>query len=68
MGFLNLPEWATYLIEGVLLFAGLSSAAVVLTRTGRSPYWVFLLLLPIVNVLVVWYLAFAAWSAPLKKS
>ena len=68
MNFLNLPEWGTYLLEGVLLFIGLSAAAVVLTRTGRSPYWVFLLLVPFVNVIALWYLAFAAWSKPLKKT
>lgn len=65
---LDLPQWANYLIEGLLLFAGLSTAAVVLTRTGRSPYWVFLLLVPLINVIAIWYVAFAPWKKPLSKA
>ena len=68
MYLLGLPQWAIYLLEGIFIFVGLSSGAVVLTRTGRNPYWVFLTLVPLVNVIAVWYLAFSAWPKPLKKA
>ncbi len=68
MHYLDLPQWGEYLLEGIFLFIGLSSAAVVLTRTGRSPYFAFLLIIPYIQIVAVWYLAFSAWSAPLKKT
>jgi hypothetical protein len=68
MHYLDLPQWGSYLLEGILLFIGLSSTAVVLTRTGRSPYWAFLMLIPFVQIAAIWYLAFSVWSGPLKKT
>jgi len=63
-----LPEWALYLLIGVSLFIGISSIAVVLTRMGRSPYWAFLVLVPVVPIVAAWYLAFSVWPKPLKKA
>lgn len=62
MSYLGLPLWGDYLLKGILIFIGLSSAAVILTRTGRSPYLAFLLVLPYVQVIGVWLLAFSDWS------
>ena len=64
---LGLPQWGNYLLQGLFLFAGLCSGAVVLTRTGRSPYWVFLMLVPYVQIIAIWYLAFSPWKPALKK-
>lgn len=58
MDYLGLPLWANYLLKGLLIFAGLSSGAVVLTRAGRSPYLTFLLLIPYVQIFAIWGLAF----------
>lgn len=66
MPFVNLPEWGAYLIEGILTFIGIASGAVVLTRAGRNPYWVFLALIPVVNIIAVWYFAFSIWPKRLK--
>ena len=68
MHYLGLPQWGEYLLEGILIFIGIASAAVVLTRMGRSPYFAFLLLIPYVPIIAVWYLAFSVWPAPLKKA
>jgi hypothetical protein len=62
MEYLGLPLWGDYLLKGILIFAGLSSAAVVLTRAGRSPYLAFVLVVPFVQVIAIWLLAFADWS------
>lgn len=68
MHYLGLPLWGEYLLEGILIFIGISSAAVVLTRAGRNPYFAFLLLIPYMPVIAVWYLAFSVWPKPLKKA
>jgi hypothetical protein len=67
MQYLGLPEWAQYLLQGILLFVGLSSGAVVLSRAGRSPYFTFLLIVPCVQIAALWYLAFSHWPPALKK-
>lgn len=66
--YLGLPQWGEYLLEGILIFVGIASAAVVLTRTGRNPYFAFLLMVPFVQIAAVWYLAFSTWPEPLKKA
>ena len=67
MHYLGLPQWGEYLLEGILIFIGIASAAVVLTRMGRSPYFAFLLLIPYVPIVAVWYLAFTPWRPYSKK-
>jgi uncharacterized membrane protein YraQ (UPF0718 family) len=32
-------------------------------RTGHSGWWAFLILVPIVNIVVIWIIAFARWPA-----
>ena len=68
MHYLGLPQWGEYLLKGIIIFIELSGAAVVLSRTGRNPYFAFLLMVPFVQIAAVWYLAFSVWPAPLKKS
>ena len=67
MHYLGMPQWGEYLLEGILIFIGIASAAVVLTRMGRSPYLAFLLIIPYVPIAAVWYLAFSAWPVQPKK-
>lgn len=69
MGFLGLPQWGQYLLIGILLFILISSSAVTLTRTGRNPYFAFLIILPsYAQVAVLWYLAFSKWPADKNAS
>jgi uncharacterized membrane protein YhaH (DUF805 family) len=32
-------------------------------RTGRSGWWALLILIPIANIAVIWFIAFARWPA-----
>jgi hypothetical protein len=68
MQYLGLPLWGEYLLEGILIFIGIASAAVVLTRMGRHPFFALLLLVPYMPVIAIWYLAFCDWPQPLKKA
>ena len=67
MQYLGLPQWGDYLLQGILTFVMLASAAVVLSRAGRSPYLAFLMVVPYVQIAAVWLFAFSLWPAPQKK-
>ncbi len=61
MQILGLPVWGQFLLEGLLLFVEISAVAVVLTRVRRNPYFAFLIIIPYVQILAIWYLAFSKW-------
>lgn len=65
MHYLGLPQWGEYLLQGIFIFIMLACSAVVLTRTGRSPWFAFLMIVPYVQIAAVWMLAFTLW--PKKK-
>jgi hypothetical protein len=51
---------------GLLLVSGCAlglPAARILRRTGLSPWWSFLVLVPYVNVAALWVFAFARWPS-----
>ncbi len=60
-----LPEWARYLVQGIITFIFLAASAVVLSRAGRSPYWALLMVVPYVQIVALWVFAFTVW--PKKK-
>ncbi len=55
--------WQQYLFQGIVIAIQLTAAAIVLGRTGRTPYWALLTLVPFFFVLVigVWALAYCRW-------
>lgn len=57
------PEWLRYLLLGFFMAAQLMTAAIVVGRTGRTPYWALLSVVPVFYVLVVgiWGLAYCRW-------
>ena len=61
MHYLGLPVWGQFLLEGILLFVEISAASVVLTRANRNPYFAFLIIIPYVQIVAIWYLAFSKW-------
>jgi hypothetical protein len=56
-----LPIWLSYLFKGLAIFAMMALPAVVVGRAGRNPYMALLLMVPFVNVAVVWAFAYAEW-------
>jgi len=51
-------------MTGLLLLSGVLlgfPAARILRRTGLSPWWSFLVLVPYLNVIALWVFAFARW-------
>ena len=63
LGYLSLwlPVWAAHLVVAVYLVALMVLAALVSIRMGKTPLWVLGLLVPFVNVAVIWYLAYTRW-------
>lgn len=61
MAYLDLPLWAQYLLQGIMIFVAMAAGAVTLTRTGRSPWLAFLLIVPLVQIAALWALAFLPW-------
>lgn len=57
----DLPVWAQYLTQGLLLSVLLCFSAVVLARAGRSPYWALLALVPFAFVVGLWFIAYSKW-------
>ena len=59
----EIPEWVRFLFQGLMLFTQLSLACIVVSRTGRSPYWALLGIVPYFYMLVIgiWALAFCDW-------
>lgn len=56
-------ETLILLFQGLMLFAQMTLACVVVTRAGRSPYWALLAIVPFFYLLVigVWVFAFCRW-------
>ncbi|MBI1209434.1 MAG: hypothetical protein GC191_19390 [Azospirillum sp.] len=60
---LQLPEWQGHLAVGLLLAGKLGLGGWVLARAGRSPLWVFALLVPYLDLLALWIFAWSHWPA-----
>lgn len=64
-----LPLWAQYLLQGLVIFAEIAAAAVVLSRAGRSPYYALLLVAPYyVPIAALWAFAFTPWPKREKNA
>jgi hypothetical protein len=56
------PSMVT-LLGLVLLTVPMVMIARVLRRAGYSPWWVLLMLVPLVNLVALWVFAYARWPA-----
>ena len=56
-----LPDWVQLAVIGVLWAWLIGAGSFVLARLGRSPLWILMLLVPGVNVIGIWLLAYARW-------
>lgn len=61
MNWTDLPVWAQYLTQGLLLFALMSLSAVILSRAGKSAYWALFTVIPYMAVVAIWIFAFTRW-------
>jgi hypothetical protein len=57
----DFPQWAQYLMQGLLLFALMSCSAVILGRAGKSPYWALFTVVPYLVIIAIWVFAFTKW-------
>ena len=57
----TLPAWLSHLIIGLYLVALMVFASLTSIRMGRTPLWVLGLLVPVLQVGIIWYLAFSRW-------
>jgi hypothetical protein len=67
-GMIDLPVWFSYLLKGLSIFAMLAFPAIVLARAGKSPYFALLLMVPFINVAIVWGFAYAEWPKLDRKT
>jgi hypothetical protein len=63
----NIPEWLDYLLRGIFIFLLMSCSAVILTRTGRNPYWALLAIVPFTLIIGLWFMAFSRWPRLSEK-
>lgn len=61
MWLFDLEPWLAHLIIGVVLAITMGCGGMVAARAGRSPLWVLLLLVPFVNVALLWAFAYSRW-------
>lgn len=59
----SMPPWLSHLVASLTITYTLCIFGVVFLRTGRSPLWAFVFLLPYVGVVALWILAFTRWPA-----
>lgn len=65
---LSLDPWIGYTLLGVILTYTLVLGGWTAARAGRSPLWGLLLLIPYLNVLFLWGLAYAHWPSFERRS
>lgn len=66
---MHLPDWAGHVIVGVQIAVKMGLGGWVLARTGRSPLWILLLLIPYAELAALWVFAYARWPAePLVRA
>ncbi|HCS22478.1 MAG TPA: hypothetical protein PLW48_09030 [Alphaproteobacteria bacterium] len=65
--FPSIPEWLSYLVAGLTIFAMLCAGAVIAARAGRNPYWALLIIVPFLAPVMVWAFAYARWPSMEQK-
>ena len=56
-----MPVWLGYLVLGLLVLGLLGAAGFIAARLGYNPLLSLLLLVPVTQVLVFWWVALAKW-------
>lgn len=62
IGQLGIPEFIALALSLVMAASVCIPAAVIARRVGRSPWLGLLAIVPLVNVILLWVLAFTPWN------
>ena len=60
---LHLPGWLVSVVVGLQITAKIALGGWILARSGRSPLWILLLLVPYGELLALWVFAYVDWPA-----
>ena len=60
---LHLPGWLVSVVVGMQITAKIGLGGWILARSGRSPLWILLLLLPYGELFAIWAFAYIEWPA-----
>ncbi len=67
----GMPEWAIYTLAGLVILYVMCAIGVFVGRTGRSPLWGLLAVVPVLwppliglTALLFWWIAFRPWTLP----
>ena len=63
MGALSLWHWLLFLLWLAFAIFGIWCSVRIIRRAGYSGWWVLILLVPVVNIVMVWVFAFSNWPA-----
>lgn len=58
-----LPLWAEYFMAGITVMMLLITGGIAIGKTGRHPAWALLLLVPYVQIIILWWAAYATWPS-----
>ena len=58
---MGLEPWLANLIVGLYIVAMMAFGSIVLVKARISPIWVFLLLVPYLNLIGLWLFAYVRW-------
>jgi hypothetical protein len=59
--FWALPRTVIFFLYGLLLTYTIAAGGYALARSGIKPLWVLLLIVPTINVIVLWVWAYVRW-------
>jgi len=65
---LALELWQRHLIIGIALLFFIAFTGIILIRSGRSPLWCLLMLIPGAQIIALWVFAFIKWPTIDQKN
>ena len=63
MGGLSVWHWLIFLLWLACVVFGIWLTVRIIRRAGYSGWWVLILLVPVVNIVMIWVFAFSDWPA-----
>lgn len=63
MGSLSISHWLVVVVIALIVWAFVAVFGRVLARAGYSRWWLITMFVPLLNLIMLWVFAFAAWPA-----